>query len=92
MNSLRTIAAVAATSVALIASPALAQGWYSDRYAPGWHGGYAPSDGYGPAEYGRNGPGPYGYDNYDVDAGVIDIPVCPPGYHLGRHARACWPN
>jgi len=94
MISLRTFAAIAATSAALVTGPAMAQGWYGDPSAPGWHGGYAQPYAYGPAGYG-NGPrgsGPYGYDNYGVDAGVIDIPVCPPGYHLGRHAQACWPD
>ncbi len=91
MNSLRAFAAIAAASVALITAPAFAQAWHGDPYAPGWHGGYAQPDPYGPTGY-ANGPGRYGYDNYDVDAGEIDIPVCPPGYHLGRHARACWPN
>jgi len=97
MNPLRTLAAIAAASAALIAGPALAQGWQGDPYAPGWHGGYAQPYAYGPAGYAngpdvRGGYGSYGYDNYGVDAGEIDIPVCPPGYHLGRHARACWPN
>jgi hypothetical protein len=94
MNPLRKFAAIAAASAALVTGPALAQGWYGDPYAPGWHGGYAQPYAYGSAGYpdGPRGYGPNGYDNYNVDAGVIDIPVCPPGYHLGRHARACWPN
>ena len=89
MNLLRTFAAIAATSAALFAGPAMAQGWYGDPYAPGWRG-YAQPYAYGP--YGPGGYGPYGYNNYGVDAGVIDIAICPPGYHLGRHARACWPD
>jgi hypothetical protein len=92
MNRLRTFAAIAVTAAALVTGPALAQGWYGDRYAPGWHGGYAQPYAYGPAGYGNGPRGPYGYDNYGVDAGEIDIPVCPPGYHLGRHAQACWPD
>jgi hypothetical protein len=93
MTSLRTFAAIVATSTALIAGPATAQSWYGDPYAPGWHGGYAqPNAGPAGYGYGYNRGGPYGYDNYGVDAGAIDIPVCPPGYHLGRHAQACWPD
>ena len=97
MISLRTFAAIAAMSAALVTGPALAQGWYGDPYDPGSRGGHAQPYAYGPAGYGYgpSGPGgygPYGYNNYGVDAGVIDIPVCPPGYRLGRHARACWPD
>jgi hypothetical protein len=83
MNRLRKFLAVAATSAALgvaafAAVPAAAQGWADDGPPPGRD------------PYQRPPPwGPYGYE---TDAGVMDIAICPPGYHLGRSGRLCWPN
>ena len=83
MMTLPKLAAVAAASAtlglaALAPSPAAAQGWRYD----GWH-----DRGWGGYERPR-----YGYNNYETDAGEIDIAICPRGYHLGRSGRLCWPD
>jgi hypothetical protein len=87
MNRLCRFVALAAASAALgvtalAASPAVAQGWNNDGYRRDWR-----DEDRGP--YGRPR---FGYNNYDTDAGEMDIAICPPGYHLGRSARLCWPD
>ncbi len=67
---------------ALAAGPAAAQGWYGDGYY-GWRDHGWRGHRWGP-------PPPYGY--YGYGAGETDIAICPPGYHLGRSARLCWPD
>jgi hypothetical protein len=81
MTSLRKILfGAVALGVVVAATPAGAQGWRDDGYRRGWRD-RPPAD-----EGGR-------YRNdYGVDAGVMDIAICPRGYHLGRSGRLCWPD
>ncbi len=88
MTSFRRMAAAAAVvatmGVAIIgAAPAAAQGWYDPDYP---HAERQLHDG----SYVRRAP--WGYQDYGVDAGITDIAICPPGYHLGHTPGLCWPN
>jgi hypothetical protein len=98
-SSRKWLAGAALAAAVLGAGPAAAQqqGWWNSPNngwrdnGPGWHG-YPPQPGYG--YYGPgNGYGYQGEDNdYGVDTGVIDVAICPPGYHLGRRPGLCWPD
>jgi hypothetical protein len=80
MTAFRNVlTAAAALGVVIAAAPAQAQGWYDDGY--NHHRRHHPE-----RYYDRP------YRGYDVDAGVTDIAICPPGYHLGRSGRLCWPD
>jgi hypothetical protein len=95
VNSLRKLLALAAAlgMSALVAGPAIAQGWqdrYYDGPSPGWNDPYYRTQDWGP--YGRDGYRPYADGDYGFDTGIRDIAVCPPGYHLGRSPGLCWPD
>jgi len=75
-------AATALGAAALVSPPASAQGWYGNGY--GWRDRGWRDDGWRDRHYGNYG--------YGIDAGETDIAICPPGYHLGRSARLCWPD
>jgi hypothetical protein len=79
MTALRNVLATAALGVVMAAAPAQAQGWRDDGYRHHWRDR---------SERHYDRP----YRNYDVDAGVTDIAICPPGYRLGRSGRLCWPD
>ena len=89
---MKTIIAAAALSLtALAASPAAA--WdpiynspnnTANVTSPGaWYGYDAQRY---PSGYG------YGYGDPAWRSGASQIAICPPGYHLGRDARLCWPD
>lgn len=90
------LAAAALGLIALAASPAAAfdpiynspynsNNWttYGVQVGPGWgwDNGYRQRSAYG-----------YGYGDPAWESGASQIAVCPPGYHLGRQARLCWPD
>ncbi len=82
MNALRISFAAALLGAAAVGvSPAAAQAWYN--HGPGPYGGPYVNYNYGPA---------YDYNDPGYETGESLIAVCPPGYHLGRGARLCWPD
>jgi hypothetical protein len=100
MLSTRTwLTGAALAVVAFAGGPAAAQqqGWWNTPPGPGWREpgwhGYPPQHGYG--YYGPGNGYGYGWSpdaDYGVDTGVMDVAVCPPGYHLGRRPGLCWPD
>ena len=85
---MKTLLAAAFGLTVLAATPALAfDPIYNSPYnSNNWstYGAYAgPGYGYRPA---------WGWDDHAWRSGATQIAVCPPGYHLGRRARLCWPD
>jgi hypothetical protein len=76
-------AGAALTGAVWATTPAAAQGWHGDGYY-GWG-----DRGWRDESWRRRHYGSYGYN---VDAGEMDIAICPQGYHLGPSARLCWPD
>lgn len=76
---------------ALAVTPAVA-------FDPIYNDGRRPyfGDSYGSSPYG-SGYGDRGYrysrdEGSDYESGSVLIPVCPPGYRLGRGGSLCWPD